>query len=134
MKKILLLFTSFLVLSCSSNDDIAKGLSINPPSWLQGTWFVEGGASETGFKFTSNDFCLVVLSSQQTCFKEALKQTQTAGANASVIEEKNNDSYFIEITLASQVTTYEFHRISSTKIEWVNDPLGDLSQAIYIKQ
>jgi hypothetical protein len=46
------------------------------------------------------------------------------GLTTNVNEEVSNTSYLIEITLGSQIVTYEFDKVSNTKIEWINDPLA----------
>jgi hypothetical protein len=34
----------------------------------------------------------------------------------------------------SNTYIYNFRKINDTKIEWVNDPMGDLVETFYIKQ
>ncbi|MGJ8745798.1 hypothetical protein [Polaribacter sp.] len=135
MKKNILLFCfALLFLNCSSSDDnLRNSSSINPPSWIQGTWLIEGVTTNSGFRFSNNDFCLVILTGQ-SCFKEQLNQLNNSGATTKVNEMTANNSYSIDITLSSQIVTYEFKQISATQIEWINDPLGDLAETIYKKQ
>jgi hypothetical protein len=138
MKKIigLVLTITFLLSSCSSSDDNNSGNNgseINPPDWIQGTWLLEASNPTTGYRFTNDDFCLIVIS-QQTCFKESISQTNSSGAITNVDEEISDNSYSIEITLGSQIVTYEFAKISETEIELINDPLGDLVVTIFVKE
>lgn len=141
MKKIVFTFCFIVILfSCSSDDDSSTDnqnqTSINPPTWIQGTWLQPnplGGFINNGYRFASDDFCLVTLGGQ-SCFKESITLTNNAGATTNVEEQITDNSYFIEITLGSQIVTYDFERISNTEIEWVNDPLGDSVQTIFIKQ
>lgn len=138
MRKIigLILSITFLFSSCSSSDDDNSGNNgsgINPPDWIQGTWLLEEPNPTAGYRFTNDDFCLIVIS-QQTCFKESISQTNNSGATTNVNEEITDNRYSIEITLGTQIVTYEFSKISSTEIEWVNDPLGDLAETIYVKE
>ncbi len=138
MRKIfgLILAIGFLCSSCSSSDDDNSGNNsseINPPDWIQGTWLLEQPNPNSGYRFTSDDFCLINLS-QQTCFKESISQTNNSGATTNVNEEISDNSYSIEITLGTQIVTYEFEKVSDTEIEWINDPLGDLAETIYVKE
>ena len=138
MRKLIgiLFLMAFLFSSCSSSDDDNSGNNsseINPPDWIQGTWLLEAPNPASGYRFSNDDFCLIVIS-QQTCFKESISQTNNSGATTNVNEETTDNSYSIEITLGTQIVTYEFSKISSTEIEWVNDPLGDLAETIYVKE
>jgi hypothetical protein len=138
MRKLIgiLFLIAFLFSSCSSSDDDNSGnnsYEINPPDWIQGTWLLEAPNPASGYRFSNDDFCLIVIS-QQTCFKESISQTNISGATTNVNEETTDNSYSIEITLGTQIVTYEFSKISSTEIEWVNDPLGDLAETIYVKE
>lgn len=136
MKKISIFLLLAFVSSCSSSPDNSSNNSssnsnINPPSWIQGTWIQDGGTG--GYKFTSNDFILVG-SSSQTSFANAVTQTKATGGNASVIETITSNSYNIDITIGIRTDSYYFNKITTTKIEWINDPLGNLADLFYIKQ
>jgi len=137
MKKLLSIFCfSLLLFSCSSSDDDSNSQSqssINPPTWIQGTWLLEEPNPTSGFRFANDDFC-IVLPSQQSCFKESINLTNNSGGTTNVTEEITDNSYSIEIALGGQIVYYEFERISSTEIELINDPLGNLTETILVKQ
>jgi len=137
MKKIILNFFLILLFSgCSSPIDDSNpknASSINPPNWVQGTWLLEDSNLTSGYRFTNDDFCSVLLSGQN-CFKESIRLINNSGAITNVKEVITDNSYSIEITLGSQVITYNFKKVSLTQIEWINDPLGDLIETIYTKQ
>jgi hypothetical protein len=137
MKNLFLAFGITLILiSCSSSDDNSNpknNLSINPPSWILGTWLLEEPNPTSGFRFANDDFCLV-LPSQQSCFKESIQLTNNSGGATNVSETTTDTSYSIEITLISQIVTYKIEKVSSTQIELINDPLGELTETIYVKQ
>jgi hypothetical protein len=136
MKKILgfILLLTILFTSCSSNDDDSRmsNFEINPPDWIQGTWMLEEENQASGYKFVNDDFCIISIL-QQTCHKELLSQSNSSGVLTSVNEEITENSYLIEITLGGQIFTYEFIKISSNQIEWLNNPFGDLTEFIYTK-
>lgn len=127
--------TAILFLGCASSDDSSSSnlSTINPPDWIEGTWLLEEPNQASGFRFADDDFCSVVLSAQN-CFKESIRLTENAGSANNVVEVVADDSYSIEITMASQTVTYKFKKLSDTQIEWVNDPLGELAETIYLKQ
>ncbi|MBC3759225.1 hypothetical protein H7U19_12475 [Hyunsoonleella sp. SJ7] len=135
MKKILLLLMAIFLVGCSSSDDSdSKNQSlINPPNWIIGTWLLEEPNPRSGYRFSSDDFCLVLFTTEN-CFKESIRLSKSSGAVADVEETNTDNNYSIKITLASQVITYEFNMLSATQIEWVNDPLGSMTQTIYVKQ
>lgn len=128
MKKILGLFLLFSIsISCSSDDEnsVNSDSSINPPNWIQGTWLLPNSGINSGFKFTSNDFCLIT-SSIQSCNKYNIEQSVI---ETNVVEEITNDYYSIEITIGSSVSYYQFEKVSNTQIRWLNG-----IDAIYVKQ
>jgi|SRR5690606_27565365 len=129
------LLFSIILTSCSSDSDNNSNASIkiSPPGWIQGAWYLEGNTNNTGYKFSNDDFCLITFNTQ-SCFKEQLRLADNSGTITNIKELVTDNSYSIEITISSQVLTYKFEKISSTEIEWVNHPLGDLTEVIYIKQ
>jgi hypothetical protein len=133
MKKISILLLLALVCSCSKSDDSSSlsSVSINPPTWIQGVWTIEGSASEYGFIFTSNDF---LIKSLTTISYKQLLETNSPGVNTNITEEITNTLYNISITSGASTSNYNFKKITPTKIEWVNDPMGDLVDTFCIKQ
>jgi len=142
MKKLLLLLTFVCLLGCSSSDDNktenSSSTSINPPSWLIGTW-ANNYAGDTSspiykplFRFKNNDFC-VLSSSMEICQAENIKNASQAGAKTSVKETATDKEYELSMTIQSLTTTYKFIKISNTKIEYVNTSNG-LPNTVLIKQ
>lgn len=140
MKKSILIYILIIALSsisCSSDDDSnnTNSNSINPPEWIQGTWLIQNGNStgQSGYKFTTDDFILISLNFESS-FKDQVVTASSAGATSIVNEIINEDEYKITITLTSQTINYFFERKTDNIIEWTNDPLGELSETLYIKQ
>jgi hypothetical protein len=139
MKKSLFIFTALLLFSCSSSSDDKNSSKsdFNPPDWIQGTWILEDGTSSNsmGFKFSSNDFCTSVLTIEQ-CQQPQIDLIRKGGQTATVEETISNSTYIVKTIYygGMQSVTYSFKKISSTKIELVNDPLGDLVATYFIKK
>ncbi|TYB73033.1 hypothetical protein ES677_05240 [Bizionia gelidisalsuginis] len=129
-----ILITTILCVSCSSDDDSSNtnADSINPPNWIHGTW---SGSTNTqsGFKFTPDDFITIVINTE-TSWKEQIKFTNNADVNTNVNETINENEYKIDITVRSNTISYYFEKKSDNIIELTNDPLGELSESLLIKQ
>lgn len=143
MKNLIILLAIFSIYSCSSDSDNQSAdqnnnsnTSISPPEWIQGVWLLDngaGGVNNNGYIFTSDDFLLKNITSNYS-FKNQIITNLSAGSNASVLQIKTNTEYNIDITLSTVTSTYQFVKINPTKIEWINDPLGNLVNTYYIKQ
>ncbi|RTL13386.1 MAG: hypothetical protein EKK56_05540 [Flavobacteriaceae bacterium] len=136
MKKIILTLIAFTLMGCSSeSDNVSSNSIISPPAWIQGVWLQDngnGGVANNGYQFTTDDFILKGLVDYS--FKNQINTNLSVGANSTVVETKTDNIYNISITLSTATSNYNFVKISSTKIEWVNDPMGDLVETYYIKQ
>jgi hypothetical protein len=116
MKKILFLFSLFMVLSCSSSDDNASSSDFNPPAWIQGTWKQEGGVS---FSFTKNDICVTTYTGGGQCQQASADFIRKGGMTVKVTEEISNTFYSAKADYSNgQSVTYAFNKISNTVIEW----------------
>lgn len=136
MKKIILTLIAFTLMGCSSeSDNVSSNSIISPPAWIQGVWLQDNGngaVANNGYQFTTDDFILKGLVDYS--FKNQINTNLSVGANSTVVETKTDNIYNISITLSTATSNYNFVKISSTKIEWVNDPMGDLVETYYIKQ
>ena len=136
MKKIILTLIAFTLMGCSSeSDNVSSNSIISPPAWIQGVWLQDngnGGVANNSYQFTTDDFILKGLVDYS--FKNQINTNLSVGANSTVAETKTDNIYNISITLSTATSNYNFVKISSTKIEWVNDPMGDLVETYYIKQ
>ena len=137
MKKLLYVFTALFLFSCSSNsdDNNSSNSDFHPPAWIQGTWIQEeeGATStsySTGFKFSKNDLCTLILTTEQ-CQQGLIDLIRKGGQTATVNETISNSSYTAKINYyGGQSVTYSFNKISNTKIEW----LSGAGVIVYIKQ
>ena len=135
MKKLLYLFLALTIISCGGNDDSgntnnnSSNLTINPPSWIQGTYFQylgNGQVSIVGYEFKPDDFCSV-LSNTAYCNKAQVGYyVDNSNFETNVYEEIDSNRYFIEITLGAQISDFEFEKVSSTSIKQIL-PTGEIT-------
>lgn len=134
MKKLLFLFVSTVLFSCSGDDNNdstnTDSSDMNPPAWAQGTWLMEVGGASTGLKFTTDDVCSVV-NSTTTCNKENLSTIKRGGGHVAVEETISDTKYIVNITIQSNTTTYNIEKVSATQIKW---NLSSTSSATLTKQ
>ena len=122
--KLLFLLGLFITLfSCSTNNDSlladeepVPSNYFNPPSWIQGTWRVNG-TTTSYMKFTSDDFILL---SPYTSYKALLTQTASTGQKAKVIESVSANDYNFTIIAGMSEGTYKFKKLNSTQVQIVN--------------
>lgn len=136
MKNVFLLFSLFLMLSCSNSDDNGNSSNsdFHPPAWIQGNWLQNGvmGSSGVVFSFSANDFCFTNMGLTKQCQQELVNQMRQPGnANAvTVTETITATNYTAEIKyFAGQSVIYSFRKLSNTSIEWTS-----VSGSVFIKQ
>ncbi|WBX96040.1 hypothetical protein [Chryseobacterium gambrini] len=131
MKQLFLIaFTAISFINCSGNDDDSAPQQNNPvtvqyfhpPAWIQGSWRITGSSS-TYFKFTPDDF---VLASPYTSWKGVLQQTASTGQTAKVNEDISDLYYQFTIIAGNSGGQYKFKKISSTRIQWVNNTMTEV--------
>lgn len=139
MKKLILIFISILISSCSNNevvDGSSKSTNINPPAWIQGYWLMEVSAGEVtdlqGVKATKDDFYLTQIGAGNS-MKTLVSNTLLSRGTAVVDELASDTEYKLNIKLnGMSFPQYYLKKISSTKIQFF-DTAGR-GGAIFIKQ
>ena len=134
MKKVLLLFSLFLMLSCSNSDDNTNSSKsdFHPPAWIQGTWNQEGSNGSSGvlFSFSVNDFCLTTMGVAKQCQQEYVNQIKKINTAVTVTETITATAYTAEIKyFAGQSVIYSFRKLADNKIEWTA-----VSGSVFLKQ
>lgn len=133
MKKVFLLFSLFLMLSCSNSDDNinSSNSDFHPPTWIQGNWGQEGaGSSGVLFSFSANDFCMTNMGIAKQCQQEFVNLYRKPGNAVTVTETITATAYTAEVKyFAGQSIIYSFRKLSNTSIEWTAVP-----GAVFIKQ
>lgn len=115
----ILIIGIFLIISsnsCSKEDDTIDNNSINPPSWIIGSWLDKSEptwAQIGGFKFTNVN--LIELSAENTEILNYKESFKTGLMNIS--ETSNTNSYSIKIeSQGVTVIDYYFEKSSSSEI------------------
>jgi hypothetical protein len=134
MKKVFLLCSLFLMLSCSNSDDNSTNSDFHPPAWIQGNWLQEGSIGTSGvlFSFSANDFCMTTMGMTKQCQQEFVNQVRQPGnVNAvKVTETITSTTYTAEIKyFAGQSLIYSFKKLSNNTIEWTTVP-----RSVFTKQ
>ena len=135
MKNVFLLFSLFLMLSCSNSDDNGNSSNsdFHPPAWIQGNWMQEGlPGYGVLFSFSAKDFCMTNMGLTKQCQQELVNQMRQPGnANAvTVTETITATNYTAEIKyFAGQSVIYSFRKLSNNNIEWTSVP-----GSVFIKQ
>lgn len=127
MKKVFLLCSLFLLLSCSNSDDSngSSNADFHPPSWIQGNWQQESDIGLTGllFSFSTNDFCMTNMGLTKQCQQEFVNLYRKPGNAVTVTETITSTNYTAEIKyFAGQSIIYSFRKLSNTSIEWTSVP------------
>lgn len=119
---LILCVATISLFSCTSNDNSIdqKDSLINPPEWIQESWYSVDGVSEhDGWRFTEDDF-IILQAGIEISQKLQIEGYKNAGLNVEVVEEIEEDWYSITQHLPmGQSTTYSFEKKSNTVIIWV---------------
>lgn len=125
MRKLLFLFSTALVLSCSGSDDNQTTNTVNefhPPTWIQGKWGQDFGDGQivSNYNFTSNDVCQIT-GAMSFCWLESLSPSIQAGGNVSINESISDTEYTTGFSGSGSSISVKFIKISSTKIQQVSE-------------
>ncbi|WP_372744583.1 hypothetical protein [Lutibacter sp.] len=115
-KNTLILLLTLVLFSCSKDDDsTSSNISINPPSWIQGTWVIDNDYTYVAFKFTSNDMYILM-----DGIEMSFVQTSIADSSFTfygVYDVSTNSTYSIHRKGDGiDIVIYEFTKVSDTKI------------------
>jgi hypothetical protein len=137
-KYFFMLFIFFVSCSKEGLENI-NSISINPPSWIQGTWTIEDEANgRKNLKFTSSDFVEIDEDNIETSVISTYQFMQILGVEVSIKEVITTSQYVIDINYGTSLffgegrEIYIFSKISDTAMSWDNH--GYISEPIvYIK-
>jgi hypothetical protein len=134
MKKVFLLCSLFLMLSCSNSEDKSKSSNsdFHPPAWIQGNWIQEGSGGTSGivFSFSANDFCMTTFGLTKQCQQEFVNQFRQTSNAVTVTETITATNYTAEIKyFAGQSIIYSFRKLANNEIEWTA-----ATGSVFIKQ
>ena len=100
---------SLLFTSCrnDSNENLANGNKINPPSWIKGTWKLNADYSQ--YYIFKNDDIIIQTAGMSTNFK-------TLADLGSYSQTSSDSEFSFSINSSNVIQTYKFKKISTTKI------------------
>lgn len=124
-----LIYLKFLIImiilnGCSSDDNNSNNskIQINPPSWIQGKWLIEGVSNNAGWRFTLNDV-ISIQNGIEISERGQLEMVLQSSQNVSTSEEISSNRYkLISNYPAGQTTIKTFTKISNTEISWDDTP------------
>ena len=126
LKLLMMLLTATMVLSnCTStaddmmNEEPIETQYFHPPNWIQGKWQNDGTSY---YKFTDNDFLIITGNTNEASFTSMLNQSSTLNNVAKVDETISETVYNFIIKSGTQTHIYQFKKINTTTIQWVNSP------------
>lgn len=119
---------SLVTVNCSSNtdEDIPTNNQqpvttqyFHPPAWIQGTWGVTNGTTSNKlYKFTADDFILLVTGVSEQSMTGTIKSSPNGG---SVDETANNGTQYnftVKYNITTTTQSFEFRKVSATHIQW----------------
>lgn len=132
MKKLFALFLVVFTLgACSSSDDgnNSSNSQITPPSWIQGTWYINSDIAMTGYRFTHDDICILIGGGiSGSCMKENINITHGTQIVTKVNQQISDTEYKCVVTIGPQVHDFHFRKVSSNSIKNLANGL------IFVKQ
>lgn len=152
MKKIILLLTSVILLSCSNSDDETannQNYVFHPPTWLQGTWYSyydDNNQSieevENSFKFLEDNILRYSGTTENfivsTNYNEQFgAQINTEYTSFTVSEEITTNRYVIKFTQVTGgqtiVIKQYFFKINDTTFKYDSEETPSIYASVYHK-
>lgn len=133
MKKHLFLALSLITLlsatvNCSnSNDDdnttnnqqAATTQYFHPPTWIQGTWgLTNGTTSNKLYKFTADDFILLVTGVSEQSMTGTIKSSPNGGSVDETVNSGTQYNFTVKYNITTTTQSFEFRKVSATQIQW----------------
>src|SRR5688572_8498464 len=125
MKNLILLFSLFMIVSCSKDDsDSGTNSDFHPPKWIQGVWVIDSGANaateEVAWTFTSNDFCYISTDDNTShCQQDFVDYSRKVGVKTKITETITDTDYIVKYERnQGEPGTNTFKKISDNIIQW----------------
>lgn len=132
MKKHLFLALSItnilLTTSCSNNNDDdntptnqqpATTQYFYPPTWIHGTWGVTNGTTSNKlYKFTADDFILLVTGVSEQSMTETIKSSPNGGSVDETVNSNTQYNFTVKYNITTTTQSFEFRKVSATQIQW----------------
>jgi hypothetical protein len=125
---------SLVTVSCSGNNDDdntpinqqpATTQYFHPPTWIQGTWGVTNGTiSNKLYKFTADDFILLVTGVSEQSMTGTIKSSPNGGSVDETINSNTQYNFTNKYNITNTTQSFEFRKVSATHIQWKDNSNG----------
>ncbi|MPS65972.1 hypothetical protein [Chryseobacterium sp.] len=125
---------SLITVNCSnSNDDDniptnqqpATTQYFHPPAWIQGTWGVTNGTTSNKlFRFTADDFILLVTGVSEQSMTGTIKSSPNGGSVDETVNSNTQYNFTVKYNITTTTQSFEFRKVSATKIQWKDNSSG----------
>jgi hypothetical protein len=125
---------SLVTVNCSgSNDDDNTPTNqqptttqyFHPPAWIQGTWGVTNGTTSNKlYKFTTDDFILLVTGVSEQSMAGTIKSSPNGGSVDETINSNAQYNFTVKYNITTTTQSFEFKKVSATKIQWKDNSNG----------
>lgn len=128
------LTATLLTVSCSSNNDDENTPTnqqstttqyFHPPTWIQGTWDVTNGTTSNKlYKFTADDFILLVTGVSEQSMTGTIKSSPNGGSVDETVNSNTQYNFTVKYNITPTTQSFEFRKVSATKIQWKDNSNG----------
>lgn len=123
------LTATLLTTSCSNNNDDdntptnqqppATTQYFHPPTWIQGTWGVTNGTTSNKlYKFTADDFILLVTGVSEQSMTGTIKSSPNGGSVDETVNSNTQYNFTVKYNITTTTQSFEFIKVSATQIQW----------------
>ena len=122
----LLFILLFVLQGCSesgssSSSDSLQTSEFSPPSWIQGAWTSSDLLGDSGWKFTTNDVYMIVMSTVSLGTKELEKLDPSSGGTSTVSSSDTEFSFAMPASCTSVENSEPVKGSLTFKFEKVDD-------------
>lgn len=128
------LTTLLVAVNCSSNNDDDNNTQqtnpattqyFHPPMWIQGMWGVTNGTTSNKlYKFTTDDFILLVTGVSEQSITETIKSSPNGGSVDETVNSNTQYNFTVKYNITTTTQSFEFRKVSATQIQWKDNSNG----------
>ena len=97
----------------------------HPPAWIQGTWGVTNGTTSNKlYKFTADDFILLVTGVSEHSMTGTIKSSPNGGSVDETINSSTQYNFIVKYNITTTTQSFEFRKVSASHIQWKDNSNG----------